>query len=340
MSTAANPFADDTCADDGTSAEGDAGKAFDADAVTVRVPAKVNLALSVGPLRPDGFHDLATVFHAVALFDEVTASPADTLSITCEGEGADESPSEGRGERTGSVPLDATNLAWRAAVMLAEAAGLPSAPVRLHLAKGIPVAGGMAGGSADAAAALVACDQLWRTGCSREDLHALAARLGSDVPFALHGGTAMGTGRGEQITPILARGEFHWVFAFAHAGLSTPAVFAECDRIRGDHEVPAPGIDDELLRALRAGDALLLGPALRNDLTRAATSLRPDLRRTLQAGQDAGALGSLLSGSGPTCAFLAADGASAERIATVLAAEPTVRAVRRAHGPAAGAHAL
>ena len=297
--------------------------------VTVRVPAKVNLALSVGPPRPDGYHDLATVFHAVGLFDEVTATASDTLTLTCEGEGA------------ADVPLDETNLAWRAAVLLARAAGRPPA-VRLHLAKGIPVAGGMAGGSADAAGALVACDALWGTGLSREELHTLAAQLGSDVPFALYGGTAMGTGRGEQIAPVLARGEFHWVFAFAHEGLSTPAVFRELDRLReaAGEQAPAPGVDEELLRALRAGDSTLLGAALRNDLTRPATSLRPDLRATLQAGRDAGAIGTLLSGSGPTCAFLAADAVAAAAIASALEAAPSVRAVRRALGPAAGAHVL
>ena len=299
------------------------------ESVTVRVPAKVNLALSVGPLRPDGYHDLATVFHAVGLYDEVTASTADTLALTCEGEGQVE------------VPLDGANLAWRAAELLARTAGRSPA-VRLHLTKGIPVAGGMAGGSADAAGALVACDALWGTGLTRDELHALAAQLGSDVPFALYGGTAMGTGRGEQITPVLARGEFHWVFAFAHEGLSTPAVFRELDRLReADREpAPAPGVDEELLRALRAGDSTLLGAALRNDLTRPATSLRPDLSATLQAGRDAGALGTLLSGSGPTCAFLAADAVSAAAVAAALEAAPSVRAVRRALGPAAGAHVL
>jgi 4-diphosphocytidyl-2-C-methyl-D-erythritol kinase len=297
--------------------------------VTVRVPAKVNLALSVGPLRRDGYHDLATVFHAVGLFDEVTATAADALGVSCEGEGQVE------------VPLDAGNLAWRAAELLARTVGRRP-DVRLHLTKGIPVAGGMAGGSADAAGALVACDALWGTGLSRDDLHTLAAQLGSDVPFALYGGTAMGTGRGEQITPVLARGEFHWVFAFAHEGLSTPAVFRELDRLReaaGEH-VPAPGVDEELLRALRAGDSTLLGAALRNDLTRAATSLRPDLRATLQAGREAGALGTLLSGSGPTCAFLAADAVGAATVAAALEAAPSVRAVRRALGPAAGAHVV
>jgi 4-diphosphocytidyl-2-C-methyl-D-erythritol kinase len=317
--------------DDGPDDGPDEGPRPGADeSVTVRVPAKVNLALSVGPLRSDGYHDLATVFHAVGLFDEVTAAPTDgTLALTCEGEGQVD------------VPLDATNLAWRAAELLARTAGRSPA-VRLHLTKGIPVAGGMAGGSADAAGALVACDALWGTGLSRDDLHALAAQLGSDVPFALYGGTAMGTGRGEQITPVLARGEFHWVFAFAHEGLSTPAVFRELDRLREDagEQAAAPGVDEELLRALRAGDSTLLGAALRNDLTRPATSLRPDLRATLQAGQDAGAIGTLLSGSGPTCAFLAADAVVAARVAAALEAAPSVRAVRRALGPAAGAHVL
>ena len=299
------------------------------ESVTVRVPAKVNLALSVGPLRPDGFHDLATVFHAVGLTSEVTATTADTLALTCEGEGQAE------------VPLDATNLAWRAAELLARTVGRAPA-VRLHLTKGIPVAGGMAGGSADAAGTLVACDALWGTGLSRDELHALASQLGSDVPFALYGGTAMGTGRGEQITPVLARGEFHWVFAFAHEGLSTPAVFRELDRLREEtgEQVTAPGVDEELLRALRAGDSTLLGAALRNDLTWPATSLRPDLRATLQAGTDAGAIGTVLSGSGPTCAFLARDAASAAVVAAALEAAPTVRAVRRALGPTAGAHVL
>ncbi|WP_194897050.1 4-(cytidine 5'-diphospho)-2-C-methyl-D-erythritol kinase [Catenulispora pinisilvae] len=308
---------------------GDGPRHNQTQSVTVRVPAKVNLALSVGPLRPDGYHDLATVFHAVGLHDEVTATTSDTLALTCEGEGQAE------------VPLDGVNLAWRAAELLARTVGRTPA-VRLHLTKGIPVAGGMAGGSADAAGALVACDALWGTGLSREELHGLAAQLGSDVPFALYGGTAMGTGRGEQITPVLARGEFHWVFAFAHEGLSTPAVFRELDRQRATakEEVAASGVDEELLRALRAGDSTLLGAALRNDLTRPAVSLRPDLQATLLAGRDAGAIGTLLSGSGPTCAFLATDAVRAATVAAALEAAPSVRAVRRALGPAAGAHVL
>lgn len=177
--------------------------------VTVRVPAKVNVQLAVGAARPDGFHDLANVFLAVGLYDEVTAAPADELRITCSGPDA------------AQVPLDATNLAARAAVALAERYGITPA-VHLHIAKDIPVAGGMAGGSADGAAALVACDALWGTGASRDELLAICAELGSDVPFSLVGGAALGTGRGEKLTPIEVGGAFHWVFAVADGGCPRP----------------------------------------------------------------------------------------------------------------------
>ncbi|MCX9191702.1 4-(cytidine 5'-diphospho)-2-C-methyl-D-erythritol kinase [Carbonactinospora thermoautotrophica] len=291
--------------------------------VTVRVPAKVNLQLSVGPERPDGYHELVTVFHAVSLFDEVTAAPSDELRITVEGEGAAE------------VPLDDGNLAMRAARLLAAEVGIdPRA--HLHIRKGIPVAGGMAGGSADAAAALVACDELWHAGLPVERLHLLAAELGSDVPFALIGGTAIGTGRGERLTPALARGRYHWVFALADKGLSTPAVYRECDRLRAGQASP-PVVSEALMTALRSGDPSALGRALCNDLQPAALSLRPHLRLVLEAGEEAGALGGIVSGSGPTCAFLARDEAHALDIAVALSSSGVCRTVRCAHGPVPGA---
>jgi 4-diphosphocytidyl-2-C-methyl-D-erythritol kinase len=296
--------------------------------VTVRVPAKVNLQLSVGPLRPDGYHELVTVFHAVGLFDEVTArerSDGIALSISGEGEGA--------------LPLDDGNLAYRAAALLAEHAGVDPS-VELVIRKDIPVAGGMAGGSADAAGALVACDALWRLGTPREELHALAAQLGSDVPFALHGNTAIGTGRGEQLTQVLARGSFHWVFALAEAGLSTPAVYGECDRLRGDRSVPDPYVSDMLLQAVAAGDSVLLGKALHNDLQPAALSLRPRLSQVLEVGEDFGALGGIVSGSGPTCAFVARDEEHSVDLALALSASGVCRSVRRAIGPAPGARVV
>jgi 4-diphosphocytidyl-2-C-methyl-D-erythritol kinase len=255
--------------------------------VTVRVPAKVNLQLAVGPLRPDGFHELATVFHAVELYDEVIASAGSGICLTLTGEGA------------GEVPVDARNLAWRAAEALAAHAGVDP-DVTLHLEKRIPVAGGMAGGSADAAGALLACDALWQLGTPRAELLHLAAGLGSDVPFALQGGTAIGTGRGEQLMPVLSRGSFSWVFALAEGGLSTPAVYAECDRLRADMTIPNPYVSDMLMQALRAGDAVLLGKALDNDLQAAAISLRPSLAEVLSFAEDFGALGGALSASGLT----------------------------------------
>ncbi|MFI9310311.1 4-(cytidine 5'-diphospho)-2-C-methyl-D-erythritol kinase [Streptomyces triculaminicus] len=295
--------------------------------VTVRVPAKVNVQLAVGPVRPDGFHDLANVFLAVGLHDEVTVRPADELRVTCEGPDA------------GQVPLDASNLAARAALALAARYGR-EANVHIHIAKDIPVAGGMAGGSADGAGALLACDALWGTGASREELLEICAELGSDVPFSLVGGAALGRGRGELLTPLETGGTFHWVFAVADGGLSTPAVYAECDRLRGAAEVPEPLASAALLDALRTGDAKALADAVSNDLQPAAVSLRPSLAATLAAGEEAGALAAMVSGSGPTTAFLTADPASADQVARALHASGTCRAVRIASGPVRGATVL
>jgi 4-diphosphocytidyl-2-C-methyl-D-erythritol kinase len=292
--------------------------------VTVRVPAKVNVQLAVGAARPDGFHDLANVFLAVGLYDEVTVTPADELRITCEGSDA------------GQVPLDRTNLAARAAIALAGRRGIEPA-VHIHIAKDIPVAGGMAGGSADGAGALLACNELWRTGASRAELLAICAELGSDVPFSLVGGAALGIGRGEQLTALETGGTFHWVFAMAERGLSTPAVFREFDRLTEGRDVPEPVASPDLLQALAKGDPDALAAAVSNDLQPAALSLFPELAGTLDAGRGAGALAALVSGSGPTTAFLARDAGAAEKTAQALRASGTCRAVRTAVGPVAGA---
>ncbi|MEU6127031.1 4-(cytidine 5'-diphospho)-2-C-methyl-D-erythritol kinase [Streptomyces sp. NPDC047123] len=293
--------------------------------VTVRVPAKVNVQLAVGAARPDGFHDLANVFLAVGLYDEVTVTPAAGLRITCEGPGADQ------------VPLDRTNLAARAVELLAARHG--RAPdVHVHIAKDIPVAGGMAGGSADGAGALVAADALWGTNTPRGELLDICAELGSDVPFSLVGGAALGTGRGEKLEPLEVGGTFHWVFAVADGGLSTPAVYREFDRLTP--AAPAPEASPALLDALRTGDPDALAAAVSNDLQPAALSLFPALHDTLAAGTAAGALAALVSGSGPTTAFLARDAASAGRIADALRASGTCRTARVAPSPAPGARVL
>ncbi|MGC1211297.1 MAG: 4-(cytidine 5'-diphospho)-2-C-methyl-D-erythritol kinase [Micromonospora sp.] len=297
--------------------------------VRVRVPAKVNLHLGVGPLRRDGYHELNTVYHAISIYDELTARRGDTLTLTMEGEG------------TGELALDDSNLVIRAAHALAGYAGVPPY-ARLHLRKQIPLAGGLAGGSADAAAALVACDALWGTGLSRDELAGIAADLGSDVPFLIHGGTALGTGRGEAVSPVLARPtSWHWVVAVAEGGLSTPAAYRELDRLRDAGTAGEPlGSTDALLAALRQRDPRVLAAALGNDLQDAALAMRPSLAATLKAGEAAGALAGIVSGSGPTCVFLVADEADAARVAAELEAAGVCREARVAHGPVAGARII
>jgi 4-diphosphocytidyl-2-C-methyl-D-erythritol kinase len=296
--------------------------------VRVRVPAKVNLHLAVGDLRPDGFHDLTTVFQAVSLYDELHVRAGDGVSMDIGGDTAD------------GVPGGPENLAWRAAELLAERTAT-SADVAMWLEKSIPVAGGMAGGSADAAAALLACATLWRTGSSRTELAELAAELGSDVAFPLLGGTALGTGRGELLSPVLVTGTFHWVFALAAEGVSAGAAYRELDRLRESGAAPESiGNADHVLDALRAGDAHALAATLASDLEAAVLSLRPELRDVLDAGTAAGALAAIVSGSGPTCAFLCSDEDMAAGVAVELDDDALVTGTRVAVGPVSGAKVL
>ena len=290
--------------------------------VIVRVPAKVNLRLGVGPLRPDGYHELLTVFHAVALFDEVEAIESDDLSLTVDGIGA------------GELPTERGNLAWRAAELLAGETGvLPN--VRLQLRKTIPVAGGLAGGSADAAGALVACARLWEV---EADLPELAMQLGADVAFSLLGGTAIGTGRGEHLESVAAHPDLHWVLATSQFGISTAAAYAQLDALRAANAAPEQiGPPDALLDALAAGDPTGVGLVLANDLQPAAFAMRPELRRTYDLGLAAGALGAVVSGSGPTVAFLCADAEQARHIAAVLLMEEVCMDAIVTSGPAPGA---
>jgi len=297
----------------------------------VRAPAKVNLHLSVGHIRDDGYHDLTTVFQAVGMYDDVTLSRAEEPSVTVAGPAS-------LADREG-VPLDAGNLALRAVALLAERTGHDGS-VAVHIDKGIPVAGGCAGGSADAAAALVGADALWGTGLGKDELAALGAELGSDVPFSLHGGTALGTGRGEHLTPVLEQGDYAWVLAISEGGLSTPSVYAELDRQRETGPVGLVSDPSEVLAALRRGDAVALGRALRNDLQPAALTLKPSLRQVLDAGRDLGALGAVVSGSGPTVALLARDDAHGVALAAALSAQGVCTTVRRAAGPVPGARVL
>lgn len=297
---------------------------------TARVPAKINLHLGVGPLREDGYHELSTVFCALSLYDDVTVRADDTLSVSITGDG-----------RRG-VPSDRSNLAARAVFALAEHAGRPEANAAIEIDKAIPVAGGMAGGSADAAGALLAAARLWRLDIGREELMEIAATLGSDVPFALLGGVALGTNRGEKLLPMLHRGDLHWVIVVAKEGLSTPAVYQELDRLRAGRgeTVAPPQRPDELMVALASGDVHAVAPLLHNDLQPAALSLQPLLRRTLRAGKEAGALAGIVSGSGPTCVFLCQDEDASIDVAAELSGLGVAKAVRTARGPVPGARLI
>ena len=295
-------------------------------------PAKINLSLRVRALRPDGYHEITTVFHAVSLADEVTVTAAPA--------GAGRSVTT-TGERAASVPSGDDNIAAQAAVALAHHAGLTDPDVTIDIAKSIPVAAGMAGGSADAAATLVALRRLWGLDITDADLAGIAAQLGSDVPFSLMGGTARGIGRGEVLTPVLTDGELHWVVAMSDTELSTPSVYAEWDRLLAEGVVRAAGdaadADAPLLAALRQGDPRAVAAQLVNDLEPAAVSLRPHLRGVLDAGAELGALAGMVSGSGPTCVFLTEGREAAIALAAEMSGTGLVRSVRHAVGPAPGA---
>ena len=298
--------------------------------VTVRVPSKVNLQLSVGPRESDGYHQLVTVFQAISIFDDVTIKIAD------QGAGINLSVS---GDQIHGVPTDSSNLVVKAAELIMKKFEI-EIDASIDIKKSIPVAGGMAGGSADAAAAIVAINELYDLEMTREEMHEIASQLGSDVPFLLSGGTAIGQGRGDQLTAALSRGTYHWVLALSSVGLSTPAVYNECDRLRQGLDISEPQISDALMQSLLSADPKAVGNLLVNDLQQAACSLRPALRLILDVGQEYGALGAIVSGSGPTVAFLVSDEEHGLDLAVALSASGVVGSVTRAYGPVHGAKVI
>ena len=296
----------------------------------MRVPAKVNLQLSVGPKEDDGYHGLVSVFQAISIYDDVTLTKSDlgsgiTISVI--------------GDHTHGVPADSTHLAVKAAELIASEYDIDM-DLHIEIKKLIPVAGGMAGGSADAAAVIVGLDSLFKLGMTREETHEFGSKLGSDVPFMVNGGTAIGQGRGDQLTAALSRGTYHWVLALSTVGLSTPAVYSECDRLRAGSDIAAPQVSDQLMQALLAADPKAVGAALHNDLQTAACSLRPALELVLEVGRDYGALGAIVSGSGPTVAFLVNDEEQGLDLAVALTASGVVGSVARAYGPVHGARVI
>jgi 4-diphosphocytidyl-2-C-methyl-D-erythritol kinase len=297
--------------------------------VSVAAPAKINLSLGVGAVRPDGYHPLATVYQAIGLYDRVSVTAAEELTVTVRGDAR---------VPVHAVPLDETNMALRAARLLADHHGVERGAA-VEIDKGIPVAGGMAGGSADGAAALLACDQLWGLATPRPQLLELAAELGSDVPFALVGGTAIGSGRGEVVTPLMTRGEYWWVVLEAEHGLSTPAVYREFDELHRGGTVRAPEIPDALMQALRGHDVAGLGASLTNDLQVPAIRLRPELAAVLDQGRLESVHGAVLSGSGPSCLFLCEGRAHAVQVVGGLRSQG-LGPVSFAPGPVHGARVV
>jgi len=306
----------------------------------VRIPAKINLHLGVGPRRPDGYHDVVTVLQTVSIFD--------TLRLQFEGEGQSMHPSARRRMRvlftleaddhSAEVPADAANLALVAAAQLMQHLGIdddPAAPTtRMHLTKRIPVAAGMAGGSADAAAALVGLNRLWEVDLDAEALCEVAAEVGSDVPFCVLGGSALATGTGTAVARVLTSGSVHWVVGIDRAPLATAEVYAAFDRL----EPPAPSSPDAVLQALRTGDLDALAASLHNDLEPAAIALRPELAARRDAMRAAGALATLVSGSGPTMLALVRDAGDARRLAAEV--EGHFDSVEVAASPAGGPELL
>ena len=327
--------------------------------VRVEAPGKVNLFLSAGAPGTDGYHPLTTVFQAVRLIETVTArrQAADAIgaiTLTLE-------------EPDPAVPTGEDNLAVAAARLLATATGVTEG-VDLLVRKRVPVAGGMAGGSADAAGTLLACNQLWGTGLALDHLMSLARHLGADVPFPLLGGSALGTDRGDELSPLMTRGTYHWVLALQDRGLPTPSVFRRLDELRGPGAVPeaptastrdvppASGLTPQpdartrasapdpvppaLTAALRAGDAHALAQVMRNDLEAAALDLRPELADVIDVAQASGALRAMVSGSGPTVAALVTDMATAQRVSRALTASGVCSGVLRVDAPVAGARVV
>lgn len=297
--------------------------------VHAKAPGKINVFLKVGALLDDGYHDVAIAYQAVSLYEEVRAYPADDFSVEVAGT-----------VELSRVPTDGSNIAIKAARLLARRTGYRGG-VHLEIGKHVPVTGGMGGGSADAAATLLACDTLWGTELPREEMLELATQLGADVPFAFTGGTAIGTGRGDQLSPALAQGQFQWVLAVADFGLSTPAVYRELDSHRDKHSQdifpadPQPFVDANVLQALRAGDPHMLAESLYNDLQAPALHLEPSLASVLELGEQNGALAGIISGSGPTVAFLTADLDNALELQIALSAARLT--VVRVTGPVHGA---
>lgn len=300
--------------------------------ITASAPGKINIFFKVGALQENGYHDVLSVYQALDIRETVTVGAASNWQVSVSGDLS--------AEQIAAVPTGEENLVVRAAKVISSLAKLDSPkPINFEITKNVPVAGGMGGGSADAAAALLAVDELWCTGVDGEALITAAAQLGADIPFSLLGGTAIGVGKGDELEPIDGVKKLHWVLVPMDAGLSTPRVYAKLDEIRASRgedptQIESPSVSSALINALQYGDAHEVAKHLHNDLQEAAISLMPELSITMHAGLAAGALAAMVSGSGPTVAMLAESEDAAESLANHLAFEGYIAIPT--HGPAKG----
>ncbi len=317
--------------------------------VRASAPGKVNLTLRVGAPTPDGYHPLVTVFEALDLRETVTVRTSKTPGVRVETVAYLPDGSVDEATTRAMADLDPqAHLAVRAARVLQRLAAAgpwasTAAGLSIRVDKRVPVAGGMAGGSADAAAALVACNELWELGLGAEQLEAIGRSLGADVPACMAGGIALGTGRGDHMS-VLREGDeagagHHWVMLLAHEGLSTPSVFREFDRLDAEHAPALAEPTPEEVAALCAGPEELCH-CLVNDLQAPALLLRPELAEVIAVAEEAGALRAIVSGSGPTIAALVEDPGSAQRVSRALKASGLVAEVLRADAPVAGARVV
>lgn len=264
--------------------------------ITVLARAKINLVLDVLGKRPDGYHEVEMVMQSIELHDCLEFSPGTGgISLAVEG---------------GDVPSGKENLVYRAAELICLHAGIKDG-VNIRLKKNIPAAAGLGGGSADAAAALVALNEMWGIGYSLSELMRLGEQLGADVPFCLRGGTALARGKGERLEQLPPCPRFGLVLVKPPFGVSTAAVYRAF----------APGPVEKkpdcraMVRALQEGDVAGIVENLANALEPVAFKMHPQIACIKRKLVEAGALGALMSGSGPTVFGLAPDLESAREVA-------------------------
>jgi 4-diphosphocytidyl-2-C-methyl-D-erythritol kinase len=283
--------------------------------VVASSPAKVNIYFAVGSFLKDGFHKVASCYQALSLREKVLVESSVHFSIDFAGDYKLQSEA--------SVPKDKSNLVYKAGdELIALGAKSGAEKVSFLINKSVPIAGGMAGGSADAAASLVALNELNQSGLE-DRFQEAASKLGADVPFSLIGGTAIGLGRGQVLSKIKVETVLHWVMSPSSFGLSTPQVYRKLDVMRINEGVDVahleePAVPEDLIVALQSGDVKSIANLMHNDLEVAAIAIRPELANILDAGRKAGSLRSMVSGSGPTIAHLAKDRVHAEQIANRL----------------------